>query len=85
MDAIERVTKVLRGEVPDRVPVGLHGADRLLPLHSPIIRPAKLGVQIGPPVDLSDLCAGRVTRAALAAATDRMADALRQVLPPERR
>ena len=24
MDAIERVTKVLRGELPDRVPVGLH-------------------------------------------------------------
>jgi hypothetical protein len=25
MDSIERVTKVLRGEVPDRVPVALHG------------------------------------------------------------
>ena len=24
MDAIERVTRVLRGELPDRVPVGLH-------------------------------------------------------------
>jgi hypothetical protein len=24
MDSVERVTKVLRGELPDRVPVGLH-------------------------------------------------------------
>jgi len=67
------------------VAVGLDGADRLLPLHSPIIRPAKLRVKIGPPVDLADLGAARVTRAALATASERMAAALREVLPPERR
>jgi len=67
------------------VAVGLDGADRLLPLHSPIIRPAKLRVKIGPPVDLADLRAARVTRAALAMASERMAAALREALPQARR
>ena len=67
------------------VAVGIDGADRLLPLHSPIIRPARLRVKIGPPVDLSDLSAARVTRAALVTASERMAAALREVLPPDRR
>lgn len=67
------------------VPMGIDGADRVLPRHRPFPRPAKLRVTIGPPVDLSDLREGRVTREAIAAATERMAEALRAVLPRERR
>lgn len=66
------------------VPVGLTGADRVLPRHSPIPRPAKLRVRFGPPLALDDLRASRVTREALAEATARMAAALRAVLPRER-
>lgn len=67
------------------VPIGIDGADRVLPRHSPLPRPAKLRVRIGPPVPLSDLTGERVTRDAIATATERMATALREVLPPERR
>ena len=67
------------------VPLGIDGADKLLPLRSPLPRPVKLRVQIGPPVPLSDLRGERITREAIATATERMAAALREVLPPERR
>jgi len=66
------------------VPVGIDGGDRLLPLHSFLIRPAKLRVRIGPPLDLSDLRGERVTREAIQAVAERMEAALRGVLPPER-
>lgn len=66
------------------VPVGVDGADRVLPLHGYVLHPAKLHVRIGPPVDLSDLRGERVTREAIQAATGRMEQALRAVLPPER-
>ena len=67
------------------VPLGIDGADRLLPRHSPLPRPAKLRVAIGPPVGLADLRGEHVTREAIATATERMAAALREVLPAERR
>jgi len=66
------------------VPVGVDGADRLLPRGSPIIRPAKLRIRFGPPLNLADLRGARPTREALEEATRRMAAALREVLPPPR-
>ena len=66
------------------VPVGLVGADRLLPKGSPILRPAKLHVRFGPPVDLSDLRGQRFTREILAQACRQMAAGMRALLPPER-
>jgi len=66
------------------VPVGLVGADRLLPKGSPILRPAKLHVRFGPPVDLSHLRGQRLTREILAQACQQMAAGMRALLPPER-
>lgn len=66
------------------VPVGVDGADRLLPRRWPIPRPAKLRVRFGPPVNLDDLRGSRPTREALEEATRRMAAAMRELLPPER-
>jgi 1-acyl-sn-glycerol-3-phosphate acyltransferase len=66
------------------VPLGIDGADRLLPLNSPIPRPAKLRVKIGPPVDLDDLRSQRASREVLREATARMVAAMRGVLPRER-
>jgi 1-acyl-sn-glycerol-3-phosphate acyltransferase len=66
------------------VPVGLDGADRLLPLHATLPRPAKLRIQIGPPVNLDDLRGQRASREVLEEATARMAAAMREVLPKER-
>ena len=66
------------------VPVGVDGADRVLPPGSPIVRPARLRVAFGPPLHLNDLSGGRVTREAMQLATDRMAAALRQLLPESR-
>ncbi len=67
------------------VPVGVDGADRVLPPHSPLVRPAKLRVNIGPPVELDDLRGDRVTREAMRLATARMEEALKELLPEERR
>jgi len=64
------------------VPVAIAGGDRLLPPHSPIIRPAKLRVRFGPPVDLSHLRGQRLTRDVLQQASDQMMAALRELLPP---
>ena len=66
------------------VPVGLVGADRLLSRGSPILRPAKLHVRFGPPVDLSDLRGQRHTREILAQACQQMAAGMRALLPPDR-
>jgi len=66
------------------VPAGIDGADRLLPMDGCVPRPAKLRVRLGPPVDLSDLRAQRPTRAVLQQATNRMAAAMRDLLPYER-
>ncbi|MBE9566662.1 MAG: 1-acyl-sn-glycerol-3-phosphate acyltransferase [Proteobacteria bacterium] len=66
------------------VPVGLVGADRLLPKGSLILRPAKLHVRFGPPVDLSDLRGQRLTREILAQACRQMAAGMRALLPEER-
>jgi len=67
------------------VPVGVDGADRVLPPRSPIVRPAKLRVRLGPPVPLDDLRGERVTRDVLQIATDRMAASLKKLLPESRR
>jgi len=67
------------------VPVAIDGADRVLPLHSPLIRPAKLRVAFGEPVDLSALRGQRLTRDVLEQASERMMAALRDLLPPDRR
>jgi len=67
------------------VPVAIDGADRVLPRHSPIMRPAKLRVAFGEPVDLSQLYGQRLTREVLGQASERMMAALRGLLPPERR
>lgn len=66
------------------VPVGIDGADRLLPLHSPVFRPAKLRVRFGPPVDLSRWQEQRPTRDALEQVSEQMMAALRALLPPSR-
>ncbi len=67
------------------VPTAIDGADRLLPRHSPIIRPAKLRVRFGAPIDLAALRGQRLTRDVLQQASDLMMAGLRDLLPPERR
>jgi 1-acyl-sn-glycerol-3-phosphate acyltransferase len=66
------------------VPCAIVGADRLLPRGRPVLLPAKLSLHFGPPLDLSDLSGEPLTRGALQQASDRMAAALRRLLPPER-
>ena len=66
------------------VPIGIDGADRLLPPHSAFIRPAKVRVRFGPLVALDDLRGGRPTREAIAETARRMQTALRAVLPAAR-
>jgi 1-acyl-sn-glycerol-3-phosphate acyltransferase len=66
------------------VPVAVDGADRLLPRGSPLLRPAKLRVSFGPPVDLADLQRARTTQDALEEASRRMEAAMRALLPPHR-
>jgi 1-acyl-sn-glycerol-3-phosphate acyltransferase len=66
------------------VPVGLEGADRLLPRGVPLLLPGKLRVAFGPPVELSDLRQQRRSREVLQETCDRMQAALADLLPPER-
>lgn len=66
------------------VPVGLDGADRLLPRGLPLLLPAKLRVTFGAPVELSDLRQQRRSREVLQETCDRMQAALSALLPPER-
>ena len=66
------------------VPVGIDGADRLLPPGKPILLPAKLRVRFGPPVDLSPFRRQRRSRELLQQACDTMSAALSAVLPPDR-
>jgi len=67
------------------VPVGIDGADRLLPRGKPILLPAKLRVRFGSPLDLSQYRAQRRSREVLQEACDVISAALSAVLPPERR
>jgi len=67
------------------VAVGVDGGDRVLPPGSPLVRPAKLRVSFGRPIPLDDLRGERITRDATQAATNRMAAALRELLPETRR
>jgi len=66
------------------VPVGIDGADRLLPRGKPILLPGKLRVRFGPPLDLSHYRAQRRSREVLQQACDVMSAAIRALLPPER-
>ena len=66
------------------VPMAIVGADGVLPRGRPILLPAKLRVCFGPPLDLSAFRGQRPTRPVLQQVTDRMAAALRDLLPPER-
>ena len=66
------------------VPVGVDGADRLLPVHSPLIRPAKVRVRFGAPLDLSRWQGQRPTRECLEQVSEQMMAALRALLPPDR-
>jgi len=65
------------------VPAGIIGARRVLPLDSPVLRPAKLRVQFGPALDLSEMHDRKLTRDMLEDASRRMEQALRAALPPE--
>jgi len=67
------------------VPMAIVGADRLLPRHSPIPRPAKLRVRFGRPLDLTRWRGARPTREVLQQVSQQMMEALRELLPPERR
>jgi 1-acyl-sn-glycerol-3-phosphate acyltransferase len=67
------------------VPVGLLGTERLLPYGKQIPRPVRkpVVVRFGPPIDLDDLHDGRraaPSRAALDAATERLASGIRELL-----
>ncbi len=66
------------------VPVGIDGADRLLPRGKPVLLPAKLRIRFGPPIDLSHLRENRRDRAVLQLACDKMRTALGALLPPYR-
>lgn len=67
------------------VPVGIDGADRLLPRGKRVLLPGKLRVRFGPAVRLDDLRRQRRSRRVLAEAAERMECAVRELLPPERR
>jgi 1-acyl-sn-glycerol-3-phosphate acyltransferase len=67
------------------VPVGIDGADRVLPRGKPLLLPAKLRVRFGPPLDLSHYRAQRRSREVLEQTCDAMSAALSAVLPEERR
>lgn len=66
------------------VPMGIDGADRLLPPGKPILLPAKLRVRFGPPVDLSRFRRVQRSRDVLEAVCQEMAAALRPLLPGHR-
>jgi 1-acyl-sn-glycerol-3-phosphate acyltransferase len=66
------------------VPIGIDGADRLLPRGKPVLLPAKLRVGFGPPVDLSRFRRMKRSRDVLEAVCDEMAAALRPLLPGHR-
>ncbi|HUU54038.1 MAG TPA: lysophospholipid acyltransferase family protein [Armatimonadota bacterium] len=66
------------------VPMGIDGADRLLPRGKPILLPGKLRVRFGPAVDLSPFRGRRRTREILQQACDHMHAAVAALLPPHR-
>jgi 1-acyl-sn-glycerol-3-phosphate acyltransferase len=67
------------------VPVGIDGADRLLPRGKPVLLPAKLRVRFGPPLDLARFRGQRRSREMLQETCEVMSAALSAVLPRERR
>jgi 1-acyl-sn-glycerol-3-phosphate acyltransferase len=67
------------------VPVGIDGADRLLPRGKPVLLPAKLRVRFGPPLDLARFRGQRRSREVLEQTCEVMQAAVCAVLPEERR
>jgi len=64
------------------VPIGVDGTDRALPRHSFILRPAKIRVNIGPPLTFDDLRGeGPLNREVAQAAANRITSALGALLP----
>jgi 1-acyl-sn-glycerol-3-phosphate acyltransferase len=60
------------------VPAAITGTDRALPRHSPLMRPARVTVRFGPPVDLAGLDAG--DRASLLEASRRITGGIAEQL-----
>ena len=67
------------------VPVALIGSDRLLPLNSPLVRPAKIVVRFGPARRFSPGSNGRISRERLEQAGAEIMSAIRELLPEEMR
>ena len=64
------------------VPIGVDGTDRSLPRHSPVMRPARVRVNVGRALTFDDLCrSGPLTREAAEEAARRITLALIPLLP----
>lgn len=64
------------------VPIGVDGTDRVMPMHSLIIRPARVRVHIGPPLRFDDLYRdGPLNREVVEEAARRITAALVPLLP----
>ncbi len=74
----------LRTQAPV-VPMAVVGTDRALPLHSPVPRPAKITVYIGPPLRFPEYCGQRISRSAVDDVVARTMKAIAALLPPDRR
>ena len=67
------------------LPVAISGSHRLFPDGSRRPHATRLTVRVGPPLSLGHQPTGRIDRAALETATERMRDAVRALLPPSQR
>ena len=67
------------------VPMALIGTDRLLPLHSPLIRPAKVIVRFGRAQRFLPGSDGRISRERLEQAGAEIMEGIRRLLPEEMR
>lgn len=61
------------------VPVGIGGSSRVMPRHARMLRPRKVHVVIGEPITVEIGDSGRASRAALAAASDRLSAELQRL------
>ena len=66
------------------VPVAHTGADRVLPRGTPLLRPAKIRVRIGPPLRFDHLAGRAGDRDALQQVAHRVTQAIAALLPPSR-
>jgi len=74
----------LRTRVPI-VPMALLGTDKVLPFNSPIPRPGKVTVRIGPPLRFPEHYGKPITRQAVNDVAARTMQAIAAMLPPDRR